>query len=203
MSRAQRSVAGQREGDICGQCHVASGFLASIRGHESASKPRRELEVREQGVTCAACHDPHGNDCRRQLRLCGNVEIPGQTFDAGQGALCIACHTGEANVVRGSLHRPFLPGAGGRSGSGHGEGPGASERAPDAAPHAPQFQLLTGRGGRFLDLPETAGPAPVYPHMNVPDSCVGCHYHRPTRRSAGVVQTSISSMIPLTLPSPS
>ena len=196
MSRAQRSVAGQQQGKgkVCGQCHEAAGFLESLRGHRSGSRPGRDLEVRPRGVTCAACHDPHNNDCRRQLRLCGEVEIPGRTFDAGQGALCIACHTGEANVVQGSLHRPYVPGARGASpprdgappaaGSGHGREP-AYSRPPDAAPHAPQFQLLTGRGGRFLGIPTSAGPAPVYPHMNVPDSCVGCHYDRATRRSPG------------------
>ncbi len=93
------------------------------------------------------------------------------------------------NVVEGPLLRPFLPGQkrpGG--GSGHGQPATAKEREREAAPHAPQFQLLTGRGGKFLRLPTAAeaatAPRASYPHSGVPDACVGCHYDAEARRSA-------------------
>jgi hypothetical protein len=180
MSQAQGALAGNDPGPACPECHSAAGFLRSLRGHGSTSRPEMELETEKRGVTCAVCHDPHGDDCRRQLRLCGEVETPGRTFDAGQGALCISCHTGDANIVRGSLLRPFVPGRQ-RTVRGHGRDEASQTREPEAAPHAPQFQILTGRGGKYLRLPDTFGPRPVNPHLLVPDSCVGCHYHRASK----------------------
>jgi len=141
------------------------------------SEPAIELQTGMEGITCSSCHATHDKPCAKQLRLCGPVEIPGLTFDAGQGALCIACHTGESDIFQGPLLRAFLPGLpkGGRKGHGGGSEPDATH--PDAAPHAPQFQVLTGRGGRFLTLPQRYAASPVMPHMWTPDSCVGCHYH--------------------------
>ena len=182
MSEAQRDLPqGGPTDRVCDQCHEARAFLRSLRGHDSTSKPGDELDTRRHGVTCAACHDPHGADCPRQLRLCGEVEIPGKTFDAGQGALCIACHSGEANIARGPLLRPYLPGT--TRPGGHGQDPDAPEPDPAAAPHAPQFQVLTGRGGKFLRLPTQATEARVYPHMGVPDACVHCHHDPAARQS--------------------
>ena len=183
MARSQESVANRSaKSEVCAQCHIGSGYLASLRGHRSGSKAQRELETEPHGVTCAICHEPHGTACDRQLRLCGFVEVPGETFDAGQGALCISCHNGEANVVDGPLLRPFVPGADARAGRGHSPAEAMAPRETSAAPHAPQLQVLTGRGGRFLALPKTFARSPAYPHMGVPDSCVGCHYDRATRK---------------------
>lgn len=176
MLLAHRSLPATKSA-ACAQCHVGQAFLRSLRGHASGSKPGTELETARRGISCPTCHDPHGADCPRQLRLCGEVEIPGTSFDAGQGALCVACHTGEADVREGSLLRPFIPGTPGRR--GHGRDPAPAPRtaaAAAAAPHAPQFQLLSGRGGKFLALPPGAVERPSYPHLAVPNSCVGCHY---------------------------
>jgi hypothetical protein len=175
MVRSHRSLQAAELGDrsrVCRDCHVGQDYLRSIRGHRSASKPVLEVEVPPRGVTCPVCHDPHSAGCDKQLRFCGEVEIPGRTFDAGKGALCISCHTGEANIVRGELLRPYVPGTTRRT--GHARRP-TLMREPNAAPHAPQFQVLSGRGGKFLHLPKQAGPARVFPHMEVPDACVGCH----------------------------
>lgn len=186
MSVAHESVTARtREGEVCGQCHVGADYLASLREHHSKSKPGRELETQPRGVTCAICHDPHGSSCDRQLRLCGYVEVPGHTFDAGQGALCVSCHNGEADVVQGPLPRPFVPGGEARAGRGHAPATTEAPRPPDRAPHAPQLQVLTGRGGRFLALPKSFARAPEYPHMGVPDSCVGCHYDSDSRHEEG------------------
>lgn len=180
MHQADRSlsVAGAAQGPACKQCHVGRAFLRSLRGHDSGSRPKLELETKQHGIRCPSCHDPHASRCPRQLRLCGEVEIPGATFNAGQGALCIACHTGEANVIQGGLLRPFLPGSASRG--THGRDETSGRRDPAAAPHAPQFQLLTGRGGQFLALPGKGQSAQrsEYPHQGVPDSCVGCHHDR-------------------------
>jgi hypothetical protein len=115
--------------------------------------------------------------------------VPGLTFDAGQGALCVSCHNNESDVIQGRLVRPFIPGkprakdmAGhartGHAQTGHGPARDGSSRSPLAAPHAPQFQLVTSRGGKFLELPKQLTPFKPNPHMHVVDSCVGCHYDR-------------------------
>jgi hypothetical protein len=182
MARTEQTVAAAPKDGVCRDCHQADEWLRSLRGHRSSSRHEVELEAAPRGVTCPVCHDPHQRDCRRQLRLCGDVEIPGGLVQAGQGALCIACHTGEANIRSGPLLRPFKPAEARVPGAGHGLPASAREREPDAAPHAPQFQLLSGRGGQFLRLPTTRGEAVVYPHLGVPESCVGCHYREEQRR---------------------
>ena len=182
MLGSGRAVADERADTACRDCHQADEVLRSLRGHRSSSRPDLELERVPRGITCPVCHDPHQRDCRRQLRLCGEVEIPGGLVQAGQGALCISCHTGEANVRRGPLLRPFQPGTPRAAGGGHGQAASAAEREPEAAPHAPQFQLLSGRGGQFLRLPSERSQRPVYPHLAVPESCVGCHYREAQRR---------------------
>jgi hypothetical protein len=188
MSQAERSLAEltdkESEQQNCKQCHLASGYLHSLRGHRSTSRPDLDLDTTRGGVTCATCHDPHDRGCFRQLRLCGTVEVPGLTFDAGQGALCISCHNNESDAVQGQLVRPFIPGKprprdmAGHAQTGHGRARNESARSPLAAPHAPQFQLVTSRGGKFLELPKQLKPSKPNPHMFVVDSCVGCHYDR-------------------------
>jgi hypothetical protein len=177
METTHRRLEGTEPGQACKGCHLGRGWLRSLRGHDSTSEPEVELQTGMEGVSCASCHATHDKQCAKQLRICGWVEIPGLTFEAGQGALCIACHNGEADIFQGPLLRQFLPGLakGGRKGHGGGSEPDATH--PDAAPHAPQFQVLTGRGGRFLTLPQRYTANPVMPHMWVTESCVGCHYH--------------------------
>lgn len=188
MLHAERSLppsAAQDDKRVCRQCHQTEAFLRSLRGHSSTSKVVRDRDMKTVGVTCVACHDPHGTACAKQLRLCGNVEVPGLTFDAGQGALCIACHSGEAGVsgAPGTLLRPFLPGTR-AGGGGHARPTAKGLDDPTASPHAPHFQLLSGRGARFLQLRlGTVRKKANYPHRDVPDSCVGCHYDRQRRSS--------------------
>ncbi|MBI5535366.1 MAG: hypothetical protein HY898_21740 [Deltaproteobacteria bacterium] len=176
MEQTQHRLDGTDPGLVCKGCHEAKGWLKSLRGHDSLSEPAVELQTGMAGIACPSCHATHEKDCNRQLRLCGYIEVPGLTFEAGQGALCIACHNGESDIFRGPLLRPFLPGLpkGGRK--GHGGGSESDATHADAAPHAPQFQVMTGRGGRFLTMPERFTANPVWPHMWVQNSCVGCHY---------------------------
>jgi hypothetical protein len=180
MVQSYRSVQDADPAAVCKDCHTAKHWLRSMLGHESNSKANVELDTRTQGVTCPTCHTPHGLGCRKQLRVCGPIEIPGLTYEAGQGTLCVSCHIGESDIFRGPLIRPFIPGTGKGMGMGHGRGGAGASLEVDltVAPHAPQFQMLTGRGGRFLTLPDRALAALVYPHMWVPDTCVGCHFMR-------------------------
>ncbi len=177
MADSYRTIVGHDPASPCKDCHEAAAFLRSIRDHESTSKPGIELDERPQGVTCSTCHNPHGSHCPKTLRICGEVEIAGLTFNAGQGGLCITCHNGEANIVRGPLLRPFIPGQKGNGRMGHAQTEeAASQQDVDAAPHTPQFQVLIGRSGRFLSDPATPSRVGNNPHMWVPDTCVGCHY---------------------------
>jgi len=105
------------------------------------------------------------------------IEIPGLTYDAGQGALCVLCHSGDADIFDGTFIRPFVPGNEAQRGRGHAQTEDSYVVDPDNAPHASQALLLTGRGGRFLDI-TNAGSARyrAYPHMWVEDTCAGCHF---------------------------
>lgn len=177
MSRAQAAIEGYDPALGCGACHVAASFIGSERGHASTSDPETELETVPRGVTCPACHDPHGSGCDHQIRVCGAVEIPGLTLELGQGALCVLCHSGDADVFVGGVPRPFVPGVGRRGdGGGHGDEPTSYRQDPDTAPHASQALVVSGRGGRFLELTKTGGTRyTAYPHLWVEDGCVGCH----------------------------
>jgi hypothetical protein len=185
MSRAQRSVEGYGPDLSCGTCHVASEFIGSVLGHRSTSDPGTELETIPRGVGCPVCHDSHGSGCDHQVRVCGAVEIPGLTYEAGQGALCVLCHSGDADVFGGAFPRPFAPGAGRPGGGGHGDDPASYTVDPDTAPHAGQALVVSGRGGRFLELTKTGGARYTgYPHLWVEDGCVGCHSAVSDRRLA-------------------
>jgi hypothetical protein len=178
MQDSHRRIEGADPSWACKGCHVGRAWLKSLRGHDSTSEPVVELQAGMEGIGCPACHATHERDCARQLRLCGPIEVPGMTFEAGQGALCIGCHNGESDIFAGPLLRPYLPGVPRAGRKGHGGGSEHDATYADAAPHAPQFQVLTGRGGRFLSLPERFAPNPLWPHMWVKDSCVGCHYQQ-------------------------
>jgi hypothetical protein len=73
----------------CDGCHGVVGFLARI-GAREASPPRDPL-----GITCAACHAPHGNGSSDALIR--RVTLPSRfgALDPDRDAatrICIACH---------------------------------------------------------------------------------------------------------------
>ncbi len=83
----------------CYNCHVGQYFIGRMM--EKNLTP--DQVQRPDGVTCAVCHDPHGESGHpHQLRMVGRITIPLQTesaadspqhrVEAGRAAVCYSCH---------------------------------------------------------------------------------------------------------------
>jgi hypothetical protein len=94
-------------------------------------------------IACAACHDAHDASRPHALRVYDDVSIAGEDH----GAL-------GSGALCASCHR-------------------STANDVDAAPHAPQGDLLVGRGAR-LARDEDGGV-----HRFIADTCVRCHMTRP------------------------
>jgi hypothetical protein len=129
--------------DGCARCHSAEGFV-HWAGEGKSAVPDR---LTATPITCASCHDPHSAEHRANLRVFGEVDaVHGSPASGlGAGAVCASCHRTDPVV--------------------------GSERDA-AAPHAPQSNVLLGRGAKLAD--GTAGP-----HAELADSCVDCHMKSP------------------------
>lgn len=127
----------------CATCHSAQGFIESRRRGATVTPERATVSP----ITCGACHDVHDAERPRGLRVYDTSDpIAGErALHLGSGALCASCH---------------------RSGV-------AREGDLDAAPHAPQADLLVGRGAR------TVAPSNDGSHRHIADTCVRCHMTRP------------------------
>jgi hypothetical protein len=142
----------------CVKCHngaYASGYLDNPTGFSNPAAVDSVI-----GITCAVCHDPHGNANPGNLRNASvtDVVLPDGTVvpEAGAGRLCMACHNGRRtpeNIEDQIAH-----------GSGH-FGPHESN----------QGDMLAGTGAY-------EAVAPTFPftssrHLAVRDGCVHCHTH--------------------------
>ena len=126
----------------CARCHSAQGFIAWLDGN-ATFMPAEDSVV---AITCTTCHDPHDGENPRALRVFERVEevSGGPASGLGSGAVCVSCH--RSGVAR----------AGDDS----------------AAPHAPQADVLLGRGSKLVRRSEAGA------HALLADSCVACHMER-------------------------
>ncbi len=101
----------------------------------------------ETALDAAAAMDCASCHDGRSLRVFDTSDpIAGVSAEhLGSGALCVSCH---------------------RSGVAHGD-------LFEAAPHAPQGDMLVGRGARSVDAIDTGA------HRFIADTCVRCHMNRP------------------------
>ncbi len=103
-------------------------------------------------ITCATCHDPHDGTNPHALRIHDEVEVSGKmTRGLGTGAICASCHQAGA----------------------------PDDERPSAAPHAPQTDVLLGRGSLLLRAPRTG------PHAQLAGACVACHMAEPDEELRG------------------
>jgi len=127
----------------CASCHSAQGFVAFTRRGEHIVPDAGSVEV----VTCQACHDPHDGTRPRALRAYEDVDdvagVPARGL--GTGAVCVLCH---------------------RTGI-------AREGMDSAAPHAPQGDVLLGRGSHVIH------GRMIGAHSQLANTCVACHMARP------------------------
>jgi hypothetical protein len=147
----------------CARCHSAQGFVYGnfplARPHSSKTAVLNCCET-VQPVTCQTCHDPMRATPRKQVRRFGAIATPsGAKHEmGGSGAICSMCHHADVNIAD------------------------PKHLAARRAPHAPQTDLMLGRGGYTLEppaahavkLPPLGGKACV---KKTKDSCVTCHMH--------------------------
>lgn len=116
--------------------------------HGRAHEPERAMA---DAITCATCHDPHDATHPHSLRVFDTVGvIAGAPAEhLGSGAICASCH---------------------RS--------GALATQADRAAHAPQADVLLGRGARLAE------PLDHGVHRFIANTCVRCHMTRPEEGDA-------------------
>ncbi len=151
-SMATRTPTGESRAS-CVRCHSALGFTDSAAG-----LPQNQQRTAYEAITCAACHDPHGDaNNPYMLRKVNAVTLmDGITTitNGGLGQLCINCHMSRQNAVT------YVETAAGSSHFG---------------PHyGPQADMLHGVNAVTYgkEIPSSAhGTA-------VKDSCVACHLQK-------------------------
>ncbi len=171
----------------CGRCHNAQGFAAYAAQLNAGSAKKLQMpdpkdptktvdadvayltklgltKANVEPITCAACHDPHDDTHKAQLRITDGIKaLPNGLTDitgVGTGATCMACHN-----TRNAEHDDFVGAPTSFSG-----------------PHAPsQTDLLFGFNAYFMPRLNPSS------HLSVADTCAGCHVAIPTaeQKAAG------------------
>jgi len=138
-----------RASGSCSPCHSTIGFVNAI-DPDYASKDVSGTGL--EGVTCAACHDPHSDEGPHQLRVVTSAALKdGVTVitEGGTGLLCMQCHMSRRDAVE------YVKAYGSHYGPHHG----------------PQADMLAGANAieYGMDIPRSK-------HLDsVEDSCVDCH----------------------------
>ena len=162
---ATRTPTGETRG-ACVRCHSAPGFVDYLDG-VATSDP--ELRKYYEAVTCAACHDPHGENNGHLLRKVSSVTLADKVTtisEGGMGLLCMNCHMGRQDAVN------YVENTAGSSHFG--------------AHYGPQADMLAGANAITYgkEIPSSA-------HRDVvEESCVACHLQEvatssPAFRKAG------------------
>jgi len=151
------SLHGQTEVDRtggCVDCHTAAGFVdANDPGRNEFDAVVPTTANFKEGITCAACHDPHAAGGQvHQLRDLQNVELSNGSVitEGGAGLVCMNCHKSRRDAesyVYGNASTHFGP---------H---------------HGPQGDMLAGENAIEYgqDLPSSR-------HLSVvEESCAQCH----------------------------
>ncbi|MBT8045555.1 MAG: hypothetical protein KJN67_00185, partial [Pontiella sp.] len=151
------SVHGQTEVDrsgSCKNCHTTAGFIdANDPGMNEDGDVIPITATFKEGITCAACHDPHSPGAgAHQLRglTDSTLENGAVITEGGKGLICMTCHKARRDAetyVLGNVSKYFGP---------H---------------HGPQTDMLAGK-----NAVEYGQDLPSSKHLSVvEDSCVQCH----------------------------
>lgn len=79
----------------CSRCHTAQGFVNFVNGAPA-------VNVSYEGITCAACHDPHDASKPHQLRKVNSVTLMDTKTvitNGGAGLICMDCHMSRQNAT--------------------------------------------------------------------------------------------------------
>ena len=144
----------------CSPCHSSKDFIETF-DPDYASKDVRATGL--EGITCAACHDPHSDEGHYQLRVVPDVELGEASVtnapyvypvavisEGGDGKLCMQCHKSRRTAEEYVTHT------------------GSPYFGPH---HGPQADMLAGVNA--IDYGEALASSR---HLaSVEDSCVQCH----------------------------
>ena len=93
---ATRSPTGEGRAS-CVRCHAAPGFVDFVDG-----VPEAQRRTMYEAITCAACHDPHGEESPHILRKVTSVTLMDNITtitNGGTGQLCMNCHMGRRDAT--------------------------------------------------------------------------------------------------------
>jgi len=144
----------------CAKCHNGRFSATYLNNPAGFTNPSAVASTDADEMTCAVCHDPHGNGNPANLRDAAvtDVVLPDGSVipDAGAGRLCMACHNGRrtptninSQINNGTAH--FGP---------H---------------HSCQGDMLAGTGAYEAINPSF--PWGSSTHLRIEDGCVSCHTH--------------------------
>ncbi len=157
----------------CAHCHVTQSFIRYVE----TDGVERVTTSNPLPITCVACHNPHGNGNKAQLR-----EIEGQPIVCGE------CHTSEGAIIGDTPHHPqrdvllgdtghFFPGVINPGPATH----GSIENNPDLCAGCHVVTTPFMREGD-LEIPAQVGhtfkPIPVTNEATGErnfDNCADCH----------------------------
>jgi hypothetical protein len=151
-AEATRSPTGEGRAS-CVRCHSGQGFT-----DYAAGVPENQRRLTYEAITCAACHDPHGDaNNPHMLRKLDGVTLMDNTTtvtNGGLGQLCINCHMSRVDAAT------YVETTA-----------GSSRFGPH---HGPQTDMLQGVNAVNYgkDIPSSAHSTAVK------DSCVACHLQK-------------------------
>ena len=160
----------------CASCHEGKSALAAWGVTANYAEKTQTGSDHFLGMTCAVCHDPHGNARGADgLPLEGQLRFPIDVPDANQN-LCMKCH-----------QRRSEP-----------------DQASSRGPHSPQGPMLLGDAGykpAGFD-PDVQAVATTHGSERNPRLCAGCHVNRYTVTDAASGNLTFQSVGHLFLPIP-
>ena len=137
----------------CIRCHDGQGFVNFTKGQTTNTTGMIQAQLKN--ITCATCHDPHGNDNEFSLRYTPegqNVLANGFEYNiGGTGQICMNCHKSRKDnvaIIGTSVNSHWGP---------H---------------HSVQTDVLLGQNAaEFNGVPFISG----YHKIALENACVDCH----------------------------
>jgi len=142
----------------CAPCHTGKGFIDAHDPGEGEPPWSGTVETRgtnNEGISCAACHDPHNKTGEGQLRVVDSVTFANgfSSTDGGEGLLCMQCHQDRYDA------------------NDQWKGWSSRSDTPNSPHHGVQGDFLFGQNAIEYDQ-----DMPSSRHWDVvEDTCVSCH----------------------------